>query len=87
MVLRGIIGAGGAIRQARFVRQTSFHQTHQTRPLTVTFAFGGGAAEEEAALCLGLSWDGAGNGECTRTGMETGTPEGLPILNIGDALG
>ena len=39
---------------------------------------GGGAAEEEAALCLGLSWDGAGDGEWTRTGMEIGTPEGPP---------
>jgi len=42
---------------------------------------GGGAVDEEAAgagLCCFASCDGAGDGECTRTGMEIATPEGPP---------
>ena len=38
----------------------------------------GAADEEEAAGASFASWDGAGDGECTRTGMEIATPEGPP---------
>lgn len=40
------------------------------------FADDGGGAEGGGTLEAAASWDGAGDGECTTTGMEIGTVEG-----------
>jgi len=72
IVLRGITGGGGGGEgdgeRAGLVGLVE-------RGLADEAGLGGGAAEEEAALC---SWDGAGDGECMRSGMEIATPEGPP---------
>jgi len=37
---------------------------------------GGGAEATWAEVAVAASWDGAGDGECTSTGIEMGTDEG-----------